>query len=105
MDVGLQIASHDALSTSLLEPLFFKKEVIVTNIEPYEILKEKFDFEIDLINQDKNELKKAMSRLITGNKTTGIELEKRQNAVSLNFNFEENIKKQIIAATSQSSKN
>jgi|GEM_PF-2413944 len=105
MDVGLQIASHDALSTSLLEPLFFKKEVIVTNIEPYEILKEKFDFEIDLINQDKNELKKAMSSLITGNKTSGIELEKRQNAVSLNFNFEENIKKQIIAATSQSSKN
>lgn len=105
MDVGLQIASHDALSTSLLEPLFFKKEVIVTNIEPYEILKQKFDFEINLINQDKNELKQAMNNLIRGNKTSEIELEKRHNTVSLNFNFEENIKKQIIAATSQSSKN
>lgn len=99
MDVGLQIASHDALSTSLLEPLFFKKEVIVTNIEPYVILKEKFKFDLPLINQDSVELKIAMQSLIQGNKTDLLELQKRHEAIALNFNFEENIKKQIFEAT------
>ena len=99
MDVGLQIASHDALSTSLLEPLFFKKEVIVTNIEPYKILKKEFNFKIDLINQDKNELAEAMLNLIEGNKTSDLELDNRSKAISQNFNFEENIKRQIFEAT------
>ena len=34
VDCGLQIAAHDALSTSLMEPMLFKKEVIVSKIFP-----------------------------------------------------------------------
>lgn len=98
MDVGLQIASHDALSTSLLEPLFFKKEVIVTNIEPYQLLEKQFDLNLKLIDQNADELANRMEQLIIDSKTSNDELEKRHQIVATNFNFEKNVREQIKQA-------
>lgn len=95
MDVGLQIAANEQLSTTFLEPQFYQKEIIVTNILPYRIYNEKFDLDIPLIPLEAEAVYNRMKNLILGKHTSQEDLLKRYYTVKDNFNFSENIEKII----------
>ncbi|MEQ8323351.1 MAG: hypothetical protein RH916_01610 [Vicingaceae bacterium] len=95
MDVGLQIAAHDALSTSFLEPLFLKKPVVVSKIAPYQIFESHFNLKLDLVELNPSSLKNHMLSYIQGREITNAELNKRSEVISTYFNFEKNTLKAI----------
>ncbi|NNC94342.1 MAG: glycosyltransferase [Chitinophagales bacterium] len=91
MDVGLQIAIFDLLSTTILEPMFLEKEFIATDIAPYRIIEEKYNVDLDLIPMDKNALASRMERLIKGYKTNELIMKKRKEVTETHFNTYNNI--------------
>ncbi len=93
MDSGLQIAANEQLSTTLLEPLFFQKEIVATDILPYRIFNEKFPVNIPLIKIDANEIADAMGKIIKGEKTDEDLLQLRQQVVAENFDMQKNLSK------------
>lgn len=93
MDVGLQIAANEQLSTTFLEPQFYKKEIIVTDIRPYRIYNQKFDSNIPLQPLESESIYRKMKAFITGDTSSKELLEKRHQIVKSNFNFSENIAK------------
>ncbi|WP_417591550.1 hypothetical protein [Owenweeksia hongkongensis] len=95
MDAGLQIAANEQLSTTFLEPQFYQKEIVVTDILPYRMYNEKFDLNIPLIPLESEAVYNGMKSIINGNTTSKEDLLKRYHAVNDNFNFSENIKKII----------
>lgn len=93
MDCGLQIVRNDQLSTTFLEPQLFKKELIASNIYPYQKYNEEFNVSIPLIDINSESVAKEMELLIKGvNKTADTVLEQRTDVVKENFVFEKNIK-------------
>lgn len=92
MDVGLQIAANEQLSTTFLEPQFYGKEILVTNIRPYQIYNEVFDLKIPLLPLEPKPLADAMKKIIDGHYSNKESLKQRQEIVKENFNFSENIK-------------
>jgi len=96
MDCGLQISIHDQLSSTLIEPMYMKKELIATNIEPYQILLEKYpELELLLIERKPAILGNRMEDFIDGNTTSDLVLKNRKKVVEKEFNFEKNIKKMM----------
>lgn len=95
MDAGLQIAANEQLSTTFLEPQYYQKEIVVTDILPYRMYNEKFDLNIPLIPLDSEAVYNGMKDIITGNSTSKDDLEKRHHIVNNNFNFSKNIEKII----------
>ena len=95
MDCGLQIAFHDQLSTTFLEPMLFEKELIATNIKPYIIYKEKFNVELNLCELNSNSIFKAMKNICLNNLSKESVLKYRKKTVENNFDFEKNIGKII----------
>lgn len=95
MDCGLQIAYHDQLSTTFLEPMLFKKELIASNIEPYIIYKDKFNVELDLCELDSVSIFNEMKKICLNKLSKEDTLEYRKNVVENNFDFEYNIHKII----------
>ncbi len=93
VDCGLQIAVNEQLSTTFLEPQFFKKEIIVTDIEPYRIYNEKMGVDLPLIPLDENVLAKRMEQVILGNVPDAETLEFRSQKVGENFNILKSIEK------------
>jgi glycosyltransferase involved in cell wall biosynthesis len=96
MDCGLQISIHDQLSSTLLEPMYMGKELIATNIEPYQILLEKFpDLELLLIERKPEVLSNRMEDFIDGNRTSDRVLKQRKEIVKKEFNFDKNIQRMM----------
>jgi len=93
VDCGLQIAVNEQLSTTFLEPQFFKKEIIVTDIEPYRIYNAKMGVALPLIKLDAQELAARMEDVINGKIPNRETLDFRSKVVHENFNILENIKK------------
>ena len=93
VDCGLQIAVNEQLSTTFLEPQFFKKEIIVTDIEPYRIYNEKMGVNLPLIPLDENALAEIMEQVIIGNTPDHKTLEFRSQKVAENFNIIKSIEK------------
>jgi hypothetical protein len=92
VDVGLQIAIFDQLSTTLLEPMLVGKEVIATNIEPYRKLNSLYDnSKLKLIERDSRVLSEEMFFFIQGNRTEKTLIENRKEMVKTNFCFDTNI--------------
>ena len=97
MDCGLQISIQDQLSSTLLEPMITKREVIATNIEPYQILVDKYpQLELHLIERKSSLLGNRMEDFIDGNRTSDAVLESRKRVIEKDFNFEKNIKKMMV---------
>jgi glycosyltransferase involved in cell wall biosynthesis len=97
MDCGLQISIYDQLSSTLIEPMFIKKELIATNIEPYQILADKYpELELHLIERQPRILGNRIEDFIDGNKTSDIVLENRKKVIAKEFNFSENIEKMMV---------
>lgn len=95
MDCGLQIARNDAFSTTFLEPMLLKKDMIATNIRLYSTFEEKYKLNLNLVELDPKEIAREMKNKITGNGATLSELEKRSLIVKKDFNFEKNIPKMV----------
>jgi len=95
MDCGLQIARNDAFSTTFLEPMLLKKDMIATNIRLYSTFEEKYRLNLNLVELDPKEIAREMKNKITRNGATLSELEKRSLVVKKDFNFENNIPKMI----------
>lgn len=96
MDCGLQISIHDQLSSTLIEPLYMKKELIATNIEPYQILLKKSpELELNLIERKPKALGYRMDDFIDGNTTSDTVLQNRKKVIEKEFNFEKNIQKMM----------
>jgi glycosyltransferase involved in cell wall biosynthesis len=96
MDCGLQISINDQLSTTLLEPLVLKKEIIATNIEPYQILDDKYEtLKLNLIERNSLSIAQRMEEIINGKRTEVSVLESRKRIIEKEFNFEQNIQKML----------
>ena len=92
MDVGLQIAIFDQLSSTLFEPMIVGKNVIVTDIEPYRILNSKHEnIELKLINRDAQTISDEIHYYIKGNSSKKDIIRKRIEMVENHFNFDVNI--------------
>ncbi len=91
MDVGLQIAANEQLSSTFLEPQFYRKEVIVTDILPYRIYEREFSPEIKLIPLEAGAVAEAMSQHIRGYRSSDAILDKRQQIVKENFHMDRNL--------------
>ena len=97
MDCGLQISIYDQLSSTIIEPMFMEKELIATNIEPYQILANKHpELELHLIERKPSILGNRMEDFIDGNRTSDTVLENRRKVIENEFNFEENIEKMMV---------
>ena len=81
MDVGLQVAAHDALSTSLMEPMLFQKELVCTSIYPYRKLESTFGLDMGLVDLEVDEIMRRMEELIDGKKSDINELMNRKKVI------------------------
>ncbi|MCO6499800.1 MAG: hypothetical protein J5I47_05410 [Vicingus serpentipes] len=96
VDVGIQIVNNDQLSTTLLEPLLLKKEVMISKIKPYEKFVEVFpSMELKLITNRVESIQDGFKELINGAKTSKLILEERSNIIKFQFNFHNNISKMV----------
>ena len=96
MNCGLQISINDQLSSTLLEPMLVKKELIATNIEPYRILNDKYpELQLSLIERSPDVLAVRMKEIINQQHTPESILENRKRVVEKEFNFEKNIQKMM----------
>lgn len=95
MDVGLQIAANEQLSTTFLEPQYYEKEIIVTNIFPYRLYDQQFSPKIDLIPLTTEGVFNAMKSYLEGFRTDPNTLKMRRKVVEENFNMDKNLQKII----------
>lgn len=95
MDCGLQMAVMDQLSSSFLEPLFFRRELIVTDIPPYRKFEEVFGLDLRLIPRDREVLAGRMKEVMLGGGTSKEEMEERSAVVRDHFRFEKNLEKTL----------
>ena len=91
MDCGIVFGSIDQLSTTLLEPMLYKKELIASNIQPYKIFEKKYNINLDLSDTNSKSLGKRMEKILQGFKTPKNILEKREQLIKRHFNFNSNI--------------
>lgn len=96
MDIGMQIAIFDQFSTSVIEPMLMKKELIITKIEPYIKLIELYpDIALKLIERSADNISNEMSNYILGDRSNDGILESRAKMVRDEFNFNENLSKML----------
>ena len=96
MNVGLQIVKNDQLSTTFLEPLILKKEMLVSDIYPYQKITEHYPkLNLHLTINKPEVLADEMNELINGKRTSATTLENRKKIIEKEFNFEKNIQKML----------
>lgn len=91
MDCGLQIAYHDQLSTTFLEPMLFKKEIIATDIESYRIYKDTFNVNLELSDITVDSIFEKMRDICLGIISSEDVLLSRKKVVEDNFYFDKNV--------------
>lgn len=96
MDVGLQIAIFDQLSSTLLEPMLMQKNLIITDIEPYQKLNEIYsNINLKLTSRKPEALSKVINYYIDGGGSSEQTLLTRKKMVEENFNFSKNLEKSL----------
>ncbi|MCH8903436.1 MAG: glycosyltransferase [Bacteroidetes bacterium] len=95
MDAGIQILERDQLSSSFLEPLLLKKEIIATNLYPYQKFEEEFDLKLNLIANEPSLIAERMSSIIEGIRTEEKELMKRKTTIESRWQFKKNMPKML----------
>ncbi len=92
MNCGLQLAKSDQLSTTFLEPQFLKKEIIASDIYPYQKYNALYSSELELLPIDAQKISQRMKSLINRHRATSKTiLEKRSDLVLDKFSFEQNV--------------
>jgi hypothetical protein len=94
MDCALQIVDQDQFSSSVTEPLYLGKEIILSNIRAYQVLEEKFGLNMNMIDNNVYELYRIMKKIISGEDIAS-EKEKKNRIefVKEHLNFSKNLKK------------
>lgn len=95
MDAGLQIAANEQLSTTFMEPQFYGKEIVVTDILPYRMYNQEFNLHIPLIPLSTQGIYDGIKNVLTGEPTSADEMAKRKEVLLQNFHMTENIEKII----------
>ncbi len=93
IDIGLQIAYNDQLSSTFIEPMYYEKELIATNIFPYRAWEEKFHLNLELIDLNIDELFLSMKKILNNHTTNILELNRRKEVIINDYCFDKNIKK------------
>lgn len=97
MDVGMQIAIFDQFSTSVIEPMLMKKELIITKIDPYiKLIELHPDITLNMIERSSQNISKEMKSYISGERSTGEVLNSRAKMVKEEFNFNVNLEKMLV---------
>lgn len=60
----VNLVKHDQLSTSILEAMYLKKELLCSNIEPYRIFNERYAAYLTLLDNDPNAIANEIIRLV-----------------------------------------
>jgi hypothetical protein len=92
-NIVLNIVKHDQLSISLLEALYLKKEMIITDIAPYKIFDEKYSLKLPLTRNDPDsiayEVIKVVSRVLNNQENKQL-AEYRKSIIESNFIMKKN---------------
>lgn len=97
MNAGLQIAINDQFSTTVLEPLLFEKELIITDIFPYQKLNEIYpELNLALCSRNAKAIANQMKKIISTTPSDKNELlQNRKQIVLKHFVFEKNLNKML----------
>ncbi len=93
MDYGINIARKDQLTTAVLESLFCRKDIILSNIESYRYLNYLYDLRLNLIENNVNKIAYAMKIAIMNDNRGGEILNYRKKIIQDNFLFNDNVDK------------
>ena len=97
-NVVVNLVKHDQLSTSIIEALCLGKDLICSDIEPYRILNDMYDLELNLIDIDSLKVAHEIIGLAKERQETKQKMEminKRKQVVESNFRKKNNSKKII----------
>lgn len=95
MDAGLQLCDQDQLSSAFTEPQLFKKQVIASEIESYQLYNDFYDVKIPLVsNSDLMQIADAMEEAITQNEHPE-ELRRRQDIIKTHYRFSNNMEEMM----------
>lgn len=95
VDCALQVVDKDQFSTSVVEPLYLKKNLLISKITPYELVEEKFKITLDFVQNRKEDISTMMENFMKGYSTSESELEKRKRSVEEHLNFSINLKETL----------
>lgn len=96
VDYGVNFTTIDQLSTTILEPMLMKKDLIISDIEPYRIFDEKYNTKLNLVDNTVESIYQQLSQYIFKDKVKNSRiLEHRKNIILQEFNFTENIEKMM----------
>ena len=99
-DFSINIVDADQLSTSVLEPIYLNKDIILSDIDSYRYLNRHFALNIQLISNNPSDIASAIKTKLTI-KTDKAELSRRSKVIGDHFNFNENISKIIRSLEQQ----
>lgn len=93
MDCGLQIAEHDQLSNTIFEPLINKRDLVISDIEPYSYIEEYFGFKLQLTPLTIKATQNAMrNKILDIDRASQAERKTRLDSIMKNYIFEKNFK-------------
>mgnify|MGYP000595592106 CR=1 FL=1 len=96
VDAGFMLVKDDQLSTALLEPLILKKEVIASNIYPFQKLLDLYPaLELKFVENSPNDIAQRMVDVMNNKLTSDLVFENRKKIIGKEFNFDNNIEKMI----------
>ena len=91
MNCGLQIAEWDQLSNTIFEPLIHKKDIIISNITPYQYIKDYFGFNLKLTDLDVVKIAFEMEHKINNvNIISDVDRENIRLAIIEKYSFSKN---------------
>jgi hypothetical protein len=92
-NVIVNLVKHDQLSTSIIEAMFFEKELLCSDIEPYQILNKKYNAQLNLIKIDPSSVANEIIRLKThfdSRTKQDVVMKHRKSIVENHFSKEKN---------------
>lgn len=91
-DLAINIVDVDQLSVSVLEPLYMKKDIVLSDIDAYRFLNEKLSLNLTLTKNDPTDIAQAIKQIMTQT-VSDEERTRRRQIISNHFNFDQNIKR------------
>ena len=95
VDYGINFVTIDQLSTSILEPMLMKKELLISDIDAYRLLNTKYDLNLNLITNNAESIYLNLKFFIDGLNINNSMLDYRKKIIEEEFNFNKNIEKMM----------
>jgi len=93
VDCGINFVTIDQLSTSILEPMLMKKELIISDIDAYRLFNTKYDLNLNLTANNNEAICKKLKLFIDGSNIDNSVLNHRKKTIEKEFDFDKNIEK------------